>query len=111
MPPHSCLRYHSDDFLFDSALDAVDEALGSAAGVKKKTSKEVDQAFKNAIKVLELYEEDFHPERMVDEKRTVNGSMAAAKAEDIVFSANSGFFKELFSPKVRLVRIQPLHRI
>jgi hypothetical protein len=79
--------------------------------VKKKTSEEVDQAFKNAIKVLARYEEDFHPKRMVYEKRTVNGRMAAAKAEDIAFSANSGFFKELFSPKVKLVRIQLLHLI
>jgi hypothetical protein len=97
----------TDDFFFffDSALKVVDEALGSAADVTKKTSEKVDRAFKKAIEELERYEKKYFRQHMVNER------MAAAKAKDNIFSTIWDFFKEMFSPKVRLGRIQLLHLI
>ena len=97
---HSCFRYHSD-----SALKVVDEALGSAAEVTKKTTKKVDWAFKKAIEELERYETRYH------RKPTVNKRMAAAKEKDGLFSTIWDLFKEMFSPKVRLGRIPLLHLV
>jgi hypothetical protein len=99
---HSFLRYHSDDFLFESVLEVVDEALGSAAGVTRRTSRRADLAFKKAIEELDRYEMERHHTRMVNER------MAAARARDITMR---NFFKRLFSPKVRLGRLQLLHLI
>jgi phosphate uptake regulator len=39
-------------------LQAVDDALESAAKAKQKTSKEADEAFKNAVKTLTDYDPD-----------------------------------------------------
>jgi len=65
----------------------------------------VDWAFKKAIEELERYELKYHRQRMVNER------MAAAKAKDNIFSTIWDFFKEMFSPKVGLGRIQLLHLI
>ena len=67
----------TDDFLFDSALKVVDEALVSAAKAGKKTSETADLAFKRAIEELERYEMNYRRKHMLNER------MAAAKAEDI----------------------------
>jgi hypothetical protein len=79
--------------------------------VKRKTSETVDQAFEKAITKLERYIMECHPEPM--DRGMVNEKMAAAKAKDIALSTSLGFLKEVFSPKVRLGRIQlrPLHLI
>jgi hypothetical protein len=97
-------------FFFDSALKVVDEALGAAAEVKRKTSKTADWAFKRAIDELARYEMECHTSQR---RRIVNVKerMAAAKAKDITFSSVWDFLKNMFSPKVRLGRIQLFHLI
>jgi hypothetical protein len=42
-------------------LQAVDDALKSAAEVEKKTSDEADKAFKNAVDKLTDYGRDYYP--------------------------------------------------
>ncbi len=86
-------------------LRVVDDALKSAAEAEKKTSEKVNWAFRKAIQELERFEMKYHPQCMVNER------MAAAKAKDNIFSTIWDFFKEMFSPKVGLGRIQLLHLI
>ena len=47
---------------FESALQLVDDALMSATEAGKKTSKEADEAFKNAVSELVVYEGKYHLE-------------------------------------------------
>jgi hypothetical protein len=92
--------------LFDSALRAVDEALGSAASVTKKTSEKVDRAFEMAIRMLERYEMEYHRTGMVIER------MKAAKTRDITFSTfwhlKSFFLSESEAGRIQLL---PVHLI
>ena len=81
---------HSNRFL-DSALNAVDDALGSAAEVKKKSSKEVDGKFATAIEELGCYEKLYHPGCQTN---TVCEKMAAAKAKDKSTSTVLNVLKE-----------------
>jgi hypothetical protein len=67
----------------------------------------VDRAFEKAIEELERYGMEYHPIEY-HPTRMVNERMAAAKAKDITMW---NFFKRLFSPKVRLGRLQLLHLI
>lgn len=46
-------------------LQAVDDALKSAAEEEKKTSNGADKAFKNAVDMLKGYGRDYHPEEAV----------------------------------------------
>ena len=46
-------------------LQAVDDALKSAAEAEKKTSDGADEAFKNAVNMLTDYGRDHHPEEAV----------------------------------------------
>jgi lysyl-tRNA synthetase class I len=46
-------------------LQAVDDALKSAAEEEKKTSNGADKAFKNAVNMLKNYGRDYHPEEAV----------------------------------------------
>ena len=98
-------------FSFDSALQIVDEALGSAAEARKKTSEKVDDAFKEAVKALKRYEEKYHH----DCERKVGERMEAAKKRDINFQSIwdtiSCAVKEVFSPKVSLGYLQLLYLI
>ena len=95
-------------FIFDSVLEVVDEALGSAADAKNKTKKpsdKVDKAFRKAIDELESYESDCRLNPMVTDK------MVEAKTNDIAVSTFLQSLKVRRSPKVRLERIQLLHLI
>jgi SHS2 domain-containing protein len=57
-------------------LQAVDDALKSAAEAEKKTSNGADEAFKNAVKMLMEYGSDYHPVEAVAER------MEKAEEED-----------------------------
>ena len=82
--------YHSDHFL-DSVLKVVDDALGSAAEVKKKSSKEVDEKFATAIEELGCYQKLYLPGCQT---KTVWEKMAAAKAKDKSTSTVLNVLKE-----------------
>ena len=103
--------HHSDHlafFTFGSALQAVDDALSSAAGVKKKTSKEVDEAFEGAISVLGRYEAEFHPKKPAlgeDQVMTVHERIEKAKAKDKSSSAILNVIKEKLSLRVGLRKL------
>ena len=96
----------------NSALQAVDDALRSAADIMvKKTSKEVDEKFERAIEVLSHYETECHPNKPVSpdgRSMTVLERMETAKAKDKSSSTILNVLKEKLSLKVRL-RLQ-LHR-
>ncbi|KAI0287771.1 hypothetical protein BC826DRAFT_738940 [Russula brevipes] len=59
-----------------SALQVVDEALKAASEVASKTSRDVDDKFDEAFRVLGSYEREFHSRETIAER------MAAAKAKD-----------------------------
>ena len=92
-------------FIFDSVLEVVDRALGSAADPTDKTSGEVDDAFKEAMDELESYALNC-PCRL---NPTVTARMTAAKTNDKAACAFLQSLKARLSPKVRLERIQLLH--
>jgi hypothetical protein len=96
---------------FGSALQAVDDALSSAAGVKKKTSEEVDEAFERAIEVLSDYEAEFHPSKSMSgdsSEMTVYDRMAEAKTKDKTSSSRIlNVLKAKSSRKVRLAHRTP----
>lgn len=97
--------------LFDSALQAVDDALGSAAEVKK-TSKEVDKKFERAIEVLSQYQLHHHPTNPASidsQPRTVHERMAAAKTKDKSSSTILNGLKEKFCLKVRSAHFASLY--
>ena len=99
---------HSDDiFSLDSALQAVDDALGSAIEVKTKTSRAVDEKFEKAIEVLSLYETEYplqNPAPGGSDGRalTVHERMTKAKTMDKSSSSISSVLKEKLYPEVRL---------
>jgi len=94
-----------------SALQAVDDALRSAADITvKKTSKEVDEKFERAIEVLSHYETECHPKKPVSRDghpMTVLGRMGTAKAKDKSSSTILNGWKEKLSLKVRSAPITP----
>ena len=104
---------HSDDICsLDSALQAVDDALGSAAKVKTKTSREVDEKFEKAIEVLILYETECHPKNPAPgdsngRATTVHERMTKAKTKDKSSSSILNVLKEKLSLKVRLAHTTP----
>jgi hypothetical protein len=57
-------------------LQAVDDALKSAAEAKMKTSNAADKAFKKAVNMLTDYERNYHPQEAVAER------MEKAEEED-----------------------------
>ncbi len=61
---------------FESVLEVVDDTLRSATEARKKTSKDVDAKFKEAIDALSAYENKYHPKEAVAE------TMAEAEAKD-----------------------------
>ena len=61
-----------------SALQFVDDALMSAAKAGKKTSKETDEAFKEAVNMLSDYERKYHSKS----EETVSRRMEKAEEED-----------------------------
>ena len=62
-------------------LDVVDDALDSAAKEGRKTSKPVDEKFKVAIQVLDVYHTGYHkhpsglPERMAEAREIDQSSL------------------------------------
>lgn len=60
-------------------LDVVDDALKSAAEEGTKTSERVDKKFDTAIKVLDEYHVDYHPERSASK---LSEGMAEARKKD-----------------------------
>jgi hypothetical protein len=82
-------------------LKAVDDALGSAADVKKRPTKDVDEKFAKAIEVLGYYEKHHHPWHA----RSVSERLAAAKAKDKSTSTVLNVLKEMLGQKVRLAHI------
>jgi len=90
----------------DSALQAVDDALSSAADIKaKKTSKAVDEKFERAIEVLGHYETECHSGD--GRSPIVLERMAKAKAKDMSSSTILNVLKEKLSLKVRLAPTTP----
>jgi hypothetical protein len=69
--PHTFLSQ-----VFHRALQAVDDALKSAAEAKTKTSNGADKAFKNAVEMLTIYGRNYHPGEAVEER------MEKAEEED-----------------------------
>jgi hypothetical protein len=96
---------------FGSALQAVDDALSSAAGVKKKTSKEVDKEFERAIEILSDYEAEFHPRESMpgaNLEMTVCERMGQAKKKDTTSSSRIlNVLKAKSSRKVRFAHRTP----
>lgn len=90
--------------IFYSVLKAVDDALGSAAEVKK-SSKVVDEKFATAIEALGCYERLYHPGCHTT---TVCEKMAAAKAKDKSTSTVLNVLKETCQ-KVSLAHLTPTH--
>jgi hypothetical protein len=88
-------------------LKAVDDALGSAADVKKRPTKDVDEKFAKAIEVLGYYEKHHHPWHA----RSVSERLAAAKAKDKSTSTVLNVLKEMLGQKVRLAHILVLYSI
>jgi hypothetical protein len=100
-----CSHSHN---LFYSALQAVDDALSSAADAKSKTSKDVDQKFERAIEILSRYEMECHPKIQVPADgrfMTVLDRMAKAKKKDKSSSTILNVLKEKFSARVRLTHM------
>ena len=95
----------------DSALQAADDALSSAADITvKKTSKEVDEKFERAIEVLSHYETECPPKKPVSpdgRPMTVLERMAAAKAKDMSSLTTLKVLKEKLSLKVRSAPTTP----
>jgi hypothetical protein len=71
--------------------------LGSAAEVKKRPSKVVDEKIATAVEVLSWYETHYHNWHA----RTVRERMAAAKAKDKCASKMLNVLKEKLCRKVR----------
>lgn len=90
-------------------MKAVDDALGSAAEVKKKPSKDVDKKFARAIEVLSHYEEHHHPRHANAKTASVSERMVAAKDKDKSTSTVLNVLKEMLCQKVRLAHIIPHH--
>ena len=91
--------------IFYSVLKAVDDALASAAEVKKKSSKEVDEKFATAIEALGCYEKLYHPGCHT---KSVCEKMAAAKSKDKSTSTVLNVLKETCQ-KVSLAHLTPPH--
>jgi hypothetical protein len=73
-----------------SALQAVDDALGSATEARKKSSNDADAKFKKAIDALSAYEKKYHF------RETVTQMMAEAEAKDKLSSTILNRLKETF---------------
>ena len=71
-------------------LQVVDDALGSAAAARKKTSNDADAKFKKAIDALSAYEKKYHV------RETVAKTMAEAEAKDKSSSTILKRLKETF---------------
>jgi len=74
-------------------LDVVDDALKSAAEEGTKTSVRVDENFEAAIKALDEYHVEYHPERSAPNLR---GRMAEARENDESSSTILNRLKETF---------------
>jgi hypothetical protein len=97
-----------------SALQAVDDALSSAAAVKGNTSKEVDEKFERAIEVLSCYETECLPVKPASRdgrSMTVHERLSKAKGKDKSSSTKLKVLKEKFSAKVRLAHIYLPHTV
>jgi len=95
------------------ALQAVDDALSSAAEVKNQKSEVVDKNFETAIEKLSLYEEAYHPppkDPKSDDSRakTVRGRMEEATTKDKRSSGILNTLKEKLRMKVRITHL-PLY--
>ena len=75
---------------FESVLQVVDDALYSATDARKKTTKDADAKFKEAIDALSAYEKKYHF------KDTVTYTMAEAVAKDRSSSTILKKLKEAF---------------
>jgi hypothetical protein len=75
---------------FESVLQVVDDALGSATETRKKTSNDADAKFKKAIDALSVYEKKFYF------RETVIQTMAEAEAKDKSSSTILKRLKETF---------------
>lgn len=89
-------------------MQAVDDALSSAADAKTKTSKDVDQKFESAVEILSHYEMECHPKNQVPADghfMTVLDRMGKAKKKDKSSSTILNVLKENLSAKVRPTHI------
>ena len=110
LPNHGTLCSHPRNLspFLQSALQAIDDALSSAADAKTKSSKNVDQKFERAIEILSRYEMKCHPKNQVPADgrfMTVLDRMAKAKKNDRSSSAILNVLKEKLSARVRLTHI------
>jgi hypothetical protein len=55
-------------YVFERVLKVVDDALYSATEAQKKTSKDADEKFKEAIDALSVYEAKYHCRKIVAQK-------------------------------------------
>jgi hypothetical protein len=83
-------------------LDVVDDALDSAAKEGRKTSERVDEKFKVAIQVLDVYHTGYHkrpsglPERMAEAREIDQSSSTIMNRLKEVFRV-----REKFAPSIR----------
>lgn len=75
---------------FESVLQVVDDALGSATETRKKISNDTDVKFKKAIDALSAYERKYHS------RETVTQTMVEAEGKDKLSSTILRKLKETF---------------